>query len=60
MSSLIRPRFFLPLDLEIIDWVYQAAWAQIEARDPFRDTTKDGEHKDALRKRLCNPRLGRL
>lgn len=52
MGPFKRPRVFLPLDLEIIDRVYEAAWAQIEARDPFRDRSKDGERQDALRKRL--------
>jgi hypothetical protein len=36
--------------LEVIDLVYEAAWAHIEAVDPFRDTDKDDERKDALRK----------
>ena len=42
-------RVFDPLDLEIIDRVYEAAWAQIEAREPSRDKQKDGE-REALRK----------
>ena len=37
-----HPRAFHPLDLEIMDRVYEAAWAALEARDPFRDTDKDG------------------
>src|SRR5262245_55579260 len=41
---------FTPLDLEIIDRVYEAAWAQVEARQFFRDHEKDGERQDALRK----------
>jgi hypothetical protein len=45
-------RVFHPLDLETIDRVYEAAWAQIIARDPFRNTEKDGERQAALRKRL--------
>jgi len=45
-------RVFAPLDLEIIDRVYEAAWAQIEAREPFRDKQKDGERQEALRKRI--------
>jgi hypothetical protein len=36
--------------LEIIDRVYEAAWAQVEARQFFRDHEKDGERQDALRK----------
>jgi hypothetical protein len=51
MGSSKRP-VFLPLELEIIDRVYEAAWAQVEARDPFRDKTKDGERHDVLRKQL--------
>ena len=31
---------------------YETAWAQIIARDPFRNTEKDGERRAALRKRL--------
>jgi hypothetical protein len=38
-----KPEGFDPLDLEIIDRVYEAAWAQLEAREPFRDREKDGE-----------------
>ena len=45
-------RVFHPLDLETIDRVYEAAWAQIIARDPFRNTAKDSECQEALRKRL--------
>ena len=52
MESFKRPCVFLPLDLEIIDLVHEAAWAQIEARDPFRNRNEDGERQDALRKRL--------
>jgi len=52
MDSFKRPCVFLPLDLEIIDLVHEAAWAQIEARDPFRNRNEDGERQDALRKRL--------
>ena len=41
---------FKPLDLEILDRVYEAAWAALQARDPFRDTDKDGERQKSLRK----------
>jgi hypothetical protein len=47
-----RPHAFTPLDLETIDLVYQAAWAQIIARDPFRDVTKDPDRQDLLRKKI--------
>ena len=33
-----------------MDRVYDAAWAALQARDPFRDTDKDGERQEALRK----------
>jgi hypothetical protein len=46
MGSFKRPRVFHPLDLEIMDHVYEAAWAQLEAREPFRN----GELQNALRK----------
>ena len=42
MDSFKRPCVFLPLYLEIIDLVHEAAWAQIEARDPFRNRNEDG------------------
>ncbi|HET9538023.1 MAG TPA: hypothetical protein VFP43_22205 [Mesorhizobium sp.] len=50
MGSFSRPRVFDPLDLEIIDRVYEAAWAQLEAREPARDREVDGERHEALRK----------
>jgi hypothetical protein len=50
MASFKRPRAFDPLDLEIIDRVYETAWAQLEAREPFRDREKDGERGEMLRK----------
>ena len=52
MGSFERPRGFHPLDLEIMDRVYEAAWAQIEAHQPFRDRNEDGERQDVLRKQL--------
>jgi hypothetical protein len=52
MGSYRRPRVFDPLDLEIIDHVYEVAWAQLEAREPGRDATRDDERRTALRKRL--------
>jgi hypothetical protein len=50
MGSFKHPRAFQPLDLEIMDRVYEAAWAALEASDPFRDRAKDGERADKLRK----------
>lgn len=51
-NGLFRISRLHPLDLETIDRVYEAAWAQIIARDPFRNTEKDSERQAALRKRL--------
>ena len=48
MGSFGHPRIFDPLDLEIIDRVCEAAWAQLEARDPFRDREQDEERREAL------------
>ena len=52
MGSFKRPRVFHPLDLEIIDHVYEAAWAQISSQDPCRDASKDPERREALRKQI--------
>ena len=49
MGSFKHPYAFDPLDLEIIDRVYEAAWAQIEARESHRDTGGDPEHQRQLR-----------
>lgn len=51
---------FLPLDLEIIDHVFKAVWAQVEAREPLRDRANDEELQEAIRKRIfafagCGP-----
>jgi hypothetical protein len=54
MGSFKHPRAFDSLDLEIMDRVYEAAWAELEARDPFRDREKDGERGDALRKLIID------
>jgi hypothetical protein len=40
-------RTFDPLDLEIIDRVYEVAWAYVEAREPDRNTARDGERQKA-------------
>ena len=45
-------RVFDPLDLEIIDRVYEAVWAYVEARQPHRDSATDAERQEALRKRI--------
>jgi len=44
-------RVFDPLDLAIIDRVYEAALAQLEARTPSHDGDKD-DLKETLRKRV--------
>jgi hypothetical protein len=48
MASFKHPRVFDPLDLEIIDRVCEAAWAQLEACEPFRDREQDEERREAL------------
>ncbi len=52
MGSYKHPRIFLPLDLQIVELVFDAAWAHIVNNDPFRDTTLDGERKEALREKV--------
>ena len=52
MGSFARPKVFDPLDLQIIDLVYVAAWAQLEARDPFRDHAKDPKRREVLSKKV--------
>jgi len=42
---------FDPLDLEIIDRVYEVAWAHIQASQPNRDTASDGLRQQTLRKK---------
>jgi hypothetical protein len=50
MGSFKHPRVFDPLDLEIIDRVYEAAWARVEANEPDRDRSQDASRKEALRR----------
>ncbi len=52
MGSFKRPHAFDPLDLEIIDLVYEVAWEQVAARDPTRNVTEDPELQALLRKRV--------
>jgi hypothetical protein len=47
----IYSRKFDPLDLEIIDRVYEAA-CQKMTDDLFRNVSEDEERKDALRRRV--------
>ena len=49
MGSFNRSAFD-PLDLEIIDLVYEVAWEQVSASEPSKDTTEDEERQDSLRK----------
>ena len=61
MGSFKHPRVFHPLDLEIMDRVYETAWAELEARDPFRDRAKDGERGETLRKLVMDQtRTGKI
>ena len=50
MESVNPRHIFNPLDLEILDRVYEAAWAHIKARDLYRRPDNDGAREDALRK----------
>jgi hypothetical protein len=50
MGSFKRNRVFDPLDLEIIDRVYEAAWAQVEARETILDEQRNRERQEGLRK----------
>ena len=50
MASANLRRTFDPLDLEILERVYEVACAYIEARDLYRDCAKDAEEEDVLRR----------
>ena len=52
MGSFKRSHAFDPLDLAIIDLVYEVAWEQVSAREPSRDATQDEERQASLRKRV--------
>src|SRR5687767_14139039 len=52
MGSFNRNCVFDPLDLEIIERVYEAIWAQIVARQSDRNTVKDAERQKALKRLL--------
>jgi hypothetical protein len=45
-------RFRDPLDLEILEWIFESAWTTVQVNDPFRDFGKDEELKTALRRKL--------
>jgi hypothetical protein len=50
MGSYKRPRVFDPLDLEIIDLVYEAASTQLAARHPLSNPDEESVRQEALRK----------
>jgi hypothetical protein len=52
MGSRKRHPAFEPSELDIIDRVYRAAWAQILARHPGRELENNRERQEALRRRL--------
>ena len=52
MGSFKRPHAFDPLDMEIIDLIYEVAWEQVSAREPDRDIAEDEERQASLRKRV--------
>ncbi len=52
MGSRKRRPAFEPSELDIIDRVFRAAWAQILARHPGRELENNSERQEALRKRL--------
>jgi hypothetical protein len=43
---------FDPLDLEIMDRVFETAWSHVEALEPERDVGRDGARQAALRKKI--------
>ena len=52
MGSIKRSHAFDPLDLEIIDLVYEVAWEQVSARQPVGNVAEEEERGDLLRKRV--------
>lgn len=54
MHAHLHRRIFDPLDLEIINRVYEAVWAKLEVREPFRDQAQDDERKNALRRLIID------
>jgi hypothetical protein len=45
-----QPRIFDPLDLEIIDRVFETACARLEALELFSDRERDGDREKKVRK----------
>ena len=52
MGSFKKPHAFDPLDMEIIDLVYEVAWEQVSASEPARDIAQDEKRQASLRKRV--------
>jgi len=52
MGAFNRAHAFDPLDMEIIDLVYEVAWEQMSAKDPSRDAGEDEARQASLRKRI--------
>lgn len=50
MVASSHSRIFDPVDLAVLERVYQAAWARIEANGLDRDRAQDDERKEAVRK----------
>ena len=43
---------FDPLDLEIMEQVYDVAWARIQGREPSRNIASDSGRQEALRRKI--------
>jgi hypothetical protein len=53
MGSFKSPkRSYDPLDLEMLEWVFDSAWTTLQVHFPLRDPDKDEELKTALRRKL--------
>ena len=48
-----------PRELEIIDLVFETAWEQIVAREPFRHAMRDEERREALPSRVPAPLISK-
>ena len=59
MGSFQRSHAFDPLDLEIIDLVYEVACEQISAREPSRDMAEDDEWRKYAAQECLRPRWRR-
>jgi hypothetical protein len=45
-------RAYDPLDLEMLEWVFDSAWTALQAKAALRDPEKDEQLKTALREKL--------